>query len=168
MPLKAGLNGTFREYSSTNGRYVRSSLYDELLKNAAIVQRKAEKERAKRNELDQRAFKSKDPFLCDVYQFIQNKMPGIVQHINENVYFPSDSKNHEVDIICKNAIIEVKSSSRPHCLSQVKKQMEYASKRKNKQILFAPNINSTVKQTYVNEGVKVCTTKNELLEELKK
>ena len=73
-----------------------------------------------------------------------------------------------MDIICKRGFVEVKSSSHPHCLTQVLIQKRYADKRQKKHILYAPNISERAKQVYEKNRIIVAKHLNEIVKELKK
>ncbi len=169
MPLKAGPNGTMRHYSSSTGQYINE--FDWLLLNNPSLS-KSEKRKLKKARLkeflDEKAKKSNDPLLNDVYKFIQRQLPNSVMFINEMIYNPETKKHQELDIITKTGIIEIKSSQNPHCLTQALVQKQYADKRKIKYILYAPNINIRALKEYESHGVKIATKLCEIEEELKK
>lgn len=170
MPLKAGPNGTFRKYSSSNGRYVKDDSFLQLLINKPLTkkEKKRLKERRLQEELEQKAIKSPDPYLLETYREIQRHIPNSVKMINEDVYFPSDKKRHELDIVTKDSIIEIKSARKPHCGTQTKLQSTYANSRKMKHILYAPNISKIAMAEYTKKGINVINNLHSLIKELKK
>lgn len=168
MPLKPGPNGTMRKYSSFNGRYEKMTI-DEMFSYFAN-NKKATKEQKKINrqkDLDARAAKSKDPYLYEVYKFIESRFPYSTEFINEKVFINKISGAREMDIITKKCIIEIKSGKKPRASTQGLIQKDYASKHGRKAIIYAPNILPRVKLEYQKHGLTICSNKDELYKEMK-
>lgn len=170
MPLKAGPNGTMRAYSSTNGQYVSMGL-DMLLSikgNSKKPLTKQEKRCNRYLNLLEKAEKSRDPLVYDVFKFIESRFPYCVEHVNEKVYDKNISSTREMDIITHKHIIEIKSGERPGALMQGLAQKDYANKHNKKYIMYAPNILKNTRIVYESKGLIVCKNKEELFQEMRK
>jgi len=171
MPIKQGPRGSWRKYSSSNGRYVKMSL-EEMLVTTSYRKKKnltKEERRTKRTaHLKEIAFSSKDPGLYDLFCFIESHIPHYVQYVNEHIYVQSENKSRETDIIGKNAIIEIKMGRKGKRIKQLLAQKEVALKRGMKIILFAPNMLHNSLNEFKKHGIITATTKEELLKEIKK
>lgn len=168
LPLKAGPNNTWRAYNPRNGRYAKMD--DEAwlaLQKSNKMLTKEEKRKKRTAFLRERAYQSKDKYLKEVFDYIESRIPHYVQQVNENIYVPKDRRPHEIDIIGKNAIIEIKSGKNHKCIRQLSLQKEVADKRGLKTIMFAPLIPYRAAQEFIKKGIVVVRTKEELYKEIK-
>lgn len=145
MPYKAGPNNTLRSYSSKNGRYVKETPDSllEKLQNTKPLSKEMEKAIKKKYRLENirnRALKSKDPLLAEVYMHLESIFPNQITHVNDMIYFPQTERCHECDIVIRNCIIEVKSGTRGAFLKQYNNLKNYCQTHNKKAILYAPNI----------------------------
>ena len=170
MPLKPGPNGTFRMYSSVDGRYCKMSFEQlELLKKSKKVKPTKEERRIRRTKyLRDKALYSKDPGLYEVFDFLEKRIPHYVQYVNQSLYIPSDQRCHETDIIGKNAIIEIKMGRKGKVIKQLILQKEVADRRHLKMIVYAPNLPYNARQEIKRRGIIAVRNKEELFQEIKK
>jgi len=166
MPMKKGPYGTKREYNPSNGRYSKKA-YGLTLEDYKKYQKKI-KETFNTECLRNRARKSTDKYLFETFEILERFKHNYVVGVHKTVTFKSDNSPHELDIICKDAIIEVKSGRKPGCLTQCLKQKEYATIRHKKHILFAPDLSFNARRVYESFGLNVATNENELIKEIKK
>jgi len=165
MPLKRGPNNTFRFYSSATGRYEKNPLqYLEIIQKKKLT--KKERDILVFQSFCNRAKQVGDPLLLETYKIIYQSYPRTVKHIGEKVFIPKEKRSREFDIICKNAIVEVKSSTHPQHVAQLLAQKDYADDVGLKHIIYAPNIASKPKKTYLEFGLIVATSSQELIKEL--
>lgn len=169
MPLKQGPHGTFRRYSSANGRYVKMSAEEllSLFTKKEKVYTKKQKQEIRTEALRKQAMKSPEPFLYEVFDFLEKHIPHYVKFVNERTYNPSENKTRELDIIGKNAIIEVKGGYHLGYINQLTKQKEIADRCNKKVILFAPHITYNATQEYLKIGIKVTKDLESLIKEVK-
>jgi len=170
MPLKEGPNGTWRKYSSLNGRYVKMSPEEVLFtlsSKKAKSLTKEEKREKRSTYLRDRASQSKDPGLFEIFDFIESRIPHYVQYVNQDIYIPSERKSRETDIIGKNAIIEIKMGRSGKKLKQILAQNEVAKKRSLKMILYAPNMPYNARHQFEKHGIVVIRNKESLYQEIK-
>lgn len=165
MPYKAGPNNSLRRYSSLTGRYIKESSEETLLRLSKTSKNSRDtKEFIRRENLRNRAFKSKDPLLKEVYTFLEQALPNKITHVNENIYFPNTKNTHECDIILKNSIVEIKSGKRGNFLYQYSKLKEYCAAHNKKAIIFAPNLPKRSLSQQKQNGIQIATNYHELKE----
>lgn len=167
MPYKKGPKGSLRKYSSSTGRYIKDT--DPLLKvlgTYANTSKVSKKER-KYLHLYNKASQSNDPYLFEVFKYLYENGVCNIELINEMIKFSNPNKVCEVDILTKNALIEIKSSRYPGCLTQALRQKQWATENNRKAILYAPNISHKVIYEYTKRGINVVTSLTNLLKEVK-
>ena len=167
MPIKRGPNGTFRSYSSANGRYIKSSTNFLTNLNNNKKHKYKPTEAQKRIDLLNRARKSNDLYLYDLFQKIENLFPGCVKMVNENIYDANLPKPHfrEIDIITKNSFIEIKSGNSKCKFKQIIEQKRLADYYGKNYYVYAPNFKSGHLKVLRNNGIKVFNNHKELLKE---
>lgn len=157
---KKGPNGTLRKYSKLNGKYVKESP-EELLMRFCGTQKKKhskkEKEEIRRENVRRAAESSTDVGLFDVYSYIEQLKPGCTQLVNANVNFKKWPSPPEIDIVTKRLFIEVKSKKAKRCLTQFLHQIDHAKEYGRRAVVFAPNISPARLQEYRSRGVTIFT-----------
>ena len=109
MPTKKGAGGRLQNYDPTTGRFAKTDYAKLYPPREPTRKEKARKREAARREfLFDRAKKSRDPLVFDVFCEIERNLPGSVQAVNENKFDPLIERPRELDIITKKCIIEVK------------------------------------------------------------
>ena len=88
--------------------------------------------------------------------------------VNEKLYHKSIHKTREVDIVTKNAIIEIKSGRVRRRTTQLLRQKDLSKEYKKKHVVYAPDITDKKCNELRNKGIDVVRTKHELLERVKK
>lgn len=121
----------------------------------------------KQEELFNRALKSKDPYLFEVFCEIEMALPYHVQCVNENKFDPFIDRPREFDIITKKCIIEVKSKHAKKCLNQFLQQKRYAESKNKKHIVFAPTMPTMTKIDYERHGVIIVRDYKSLINMIK-
>jgi len=106
MPTKKGAGGRQQFYDS-RGRYAKLVIEAPHLYKKSRKERASQKELLRREILYNRAKKSKDTFLFEVFQEIEKEMPGEILAVNEKRYDEGIKANREFDIISKRSIIEI-------------------------------------------------------------
>ena len=89
MPYKKGPNNTVRYYSSTTGKYAPDPYLMErllLLDKSKFKLSKQEQNEIRRQSIKNRASRSQDKYVSDLYNFLESNKPGCVKLINEKIY----------------------------------------------------------------------------------
>ena len=71
-----------------------------------------------------KAMHSPDPYVYNVYLYLEKHFPGCVQLVNKTLYRKDGTKKLKLDVVTKRQIIEVKKKNVD--IDQCKRQMEYA------------------------------------------
>lgn len=169
MPLKRGPHGCMRHYSATTGKYERECSIFNISTNTHLS--KSEKrylrtEKLKR-ELYEKALKSTDPFLFDTYDFLERTFPNKTLAINDTVYDETSKRQIEIDIICNNCFVEIKSGEKPRLEKQAIAQINVAHSYGMKHVVYAPRIRTQAKIAQESKGIVVAKNKKELFEAMK-
>lgn len=127
MPKKRNSAGYLQNYDSRTGRFCAEGPI-EAPKNPYYE--KIRKREAKRTELRNKAEKTSDRCLKDVYNAIEDEFPDFVTAINF-VVIDSEGKQRELDIKTKRHIIEVKSGKCRHHLEQLLEQKSMPKSMEN-------------------------------------
>jgi hypothetical protein len=156
MPMKKGAGGRQQNYNAHTGRYEKID-YAKLYYTPPSRKEKAERRRnLKRDELYNRAVKSKDPYLLEVFCEIENALPYHVQFVNEQKFDSFINDNRELDIITKKCIIEVKSGENGRKMEkQFFAQKRYAESKNKQHIIFAPNLPTMARINFEKKGFTI-------------
>lgn len=169
MPYKKGPHNTLRLYSKTTGKYIKNTNTDMFSTNKKLTKKdkSALRNLKKQQYLFEKALKSPDPLLYDVFNFLSKEFPNSIEDINERIYIKEFDKSYEMDIIGRNYIVEIKSGRKPGALNQclIHKKIEKLYKRKA--ILYAPNITNKALKIYSNYEITVVKNFHQLREAIK-
>ena len=167
MPYKKGPKNSLRYYDPNTGRYAPSFSIESTQK---VKKKKTakEKEQLKKESLINHAKKSNDKYVYEIFDFLEKNTPGCVILVNEKVYHKKIKKPREVDILTKDAIIEVKSGKVRHKSSQFLDQQDLAKDHNKQHIVYAPDITDKKYAELSSKGIIVARNKKELLERMKK
>lgn len=169
MPYKKGPKNTLRYYSSSTGRYENAPFSEALrMLEQKHKKTKEEKDAIQKEMLFNKANHSKDRYLLDVFLYLEKNCPNCVKMVNEKLYHKSIHKTREVDIVTKNAIIEIKSGRVRRRTTQLLRQKDLSKEYKKKHVVYAPDITDKKCNELRNKGIDVVRTKHELLERVKK
>lgn len=162
---KRGPHNTWRYYDTSDGKYCKVSFLglDNYTKSSKTYENK-ERIRRKQEQLYFTAHNSRDKYLYDVYQFLNNKTPGCIISVNKFIKDPVSGLLRELDIETKKYLVEVKSGSVEHCEKQFYAQKIYCKKKNKKHIVFAPNISQHRKWVYEQHGFTIITKLEDLKE----
>lgn len=156
MPTKKGAGGRQQNYDPRTGRFVKTDYTTLFLSEKLTRKEKAQrKEKLRRESLYNRAKKSRDPLIFDVYLAIEQELPGSVQAVNETKFDSFLGGPRELDIITKKCIIEVKSGKKPKGLKQFLGQKTYAESKNKKFFVFAPKILTMAKISHEKNGITI-------------
>ena len=166
MPMKLGAGGKMQNYDS-HGRYAKT--------NAIIIppihlskKDKAKlKEAVRREVLKNRAKNSKDKYVFDVFNAIENEFPGEVQFVNTKLYDNALNDKRELDIITKTCIIEIKGEKGRKRLNQLVAQKEFAKTKGKTHFVFAPNILEATKREYEKNSITIFRNIDSLINAIK-
>lgn len=161
MPFKKGPKNTLRYYSSSTGKYANAPLgeYSRLFGNKKTKMSQKEKEELKREIIYNKAIKSRDNYLSEVFLYLENNYPNCVKMVNEKLYHKNARKIREVDIVTKNAIIEIKSGISKHASTQLLEQKELSIEYNKIHIVYAPDITNRKFNEWKEKGIDVVKTK---------
>ncbi len=162
---KIGAGGKLQNYDS-KGRYCKNNYFDFTPPAFTKKEIRKRKEEKRRQELYERAEKSDDPYIFDVYLALEKAMPGVVIGVNEYLFDENIRDKREFDIITKKCIIEVKSKA-IKCENQLLAQVRYTDLHKIRHFLYTPTINRTRKYEYEKKGINVSKTLEELVRKVK-
>ena len=167
MPYKKGPNNTLRFYDTHTGRYASMPFmsFAPAPKNKKSYE---ERLKEKREMLYNRAIKSKDKYLYDIFIFIENNFPGEVSLINDKIYHKEIKSTREIDLVTKKCIIEIKSGKVKHRSKQFLAQKDFAKDYNKHHIVYAPDITDKKLIELKNKGIDVVRKKEDLLERIKK
>lgn len=163
MPMKRGAGGRMQNYDSY-GRYAKAVRIPPM---PTRKEKARQREERKREELFNRARKSKDPYLFDVYIAIETEMPGEVVAVNAIKEEPHTQKRREFDIITKKFIIEVKGGSGKDKTKQYFAQRDYAIEKRKQYIIVAPNMPYGTKKYLTKAGLVVVDHERDLIRKMK-
>ena len=156
MPTKKGAGGRQQNYDSRTGRFAKTDYAKLYYKPPSKKEKARKREAARRAELYQRAAKSSDSLVFDVFCEIEDNLPGAVQFVNEEKFDPHLNKPRELDIITRNCIIEVKSGSKPRgALRQFLGQKQFAESKNKCHIVFAPAMPTMAKNQHRKSGITI-------------
>ena len=167
MPTKKGAGGRQQNYDPRTGRFAKTN-YLTIKKREPTKREKAQRRKdLKQEELFNRARKSNDPYLFEVFCEIESALPYHVQFVNENKFDPFINRPREFDIITEKCIIEVKSNKVKSCLNQFLQQKRYAEYINKQHIVFAPTIPTLAKIEYEKHGIKIVKDYKSLINTIK-
>ena len=155
MPTKKGAGGRQQNYDPRTGRFAKTNYF--TTPNDSPSKREKAKRRLalKQEELFNRALKSKDQYLFEVFCEIEKALPYHVQDVNIIKFDPFINYNREFDIITKKCIIEIKGKKVKKSLKQFLQQKRYAEYKNKQHIVFAPTIPTMAKIDYERHGIKI-------------
>ena len=163
MPYKRGAGGHLQRYSSINGRYCR--FYPIVSKQPQLT-KKEEAQRRRENiveALRNRAKKSKDPHLFEAFETINERFPNQILHVNEIRKDPLTGKNRELDLICQNFVIEIKSGTGKHCLKQFLEQKAFSEAIRKTHIVYGPEMSKARISEYTRHGIIISQNLDDLI-----
>ncbi len=167
MATKKGAGGRQQNYNPHTGRYTKTD-YSILVPQPTRKEKAQKREKLRRETLYNRAKNSKDPYIFDLYQEIEQALPGTVIAINVEKFDPLINNTREFDIVTKKCIIEVKSGKKfKNGLKQFLSQQRYATLKKKNHVVFAPNIPTMSKITYEKSGIKIIKDYKSLINTIK-
>ena len=168
MPTKKGAGGHQQNYDPHTGRFAKTD-YAKICYTPPSRREKARKREVERREaLFNRAQKSKDPLVFDVFCEIERNLPGAVQFVNEIKFDAFLSREREFDIITRKCIIEVKSGTKPRgALKQFLGQKQFAESKNKHHIVFAPNMPQTAKKQHRKSEITITGNLNKLINLIK-
>ncbi len=109
MAYKKGPHGTIRKYSKTDGKYVKESFEEILVRVFGAKKKKhssKERELARRQLVRDKAEASLDPCLFDVYYYIEKAKPGCTQLINAKVNYKKPVHHRKLILLQKNCLLK--------------------------------------------------------------
>ena len=167
MATKIGAGGHRQNYDPRTGRYAKTT-FPGLVKLPPTRKEKAQRrEELRRLVLFNRAKKSRDPYVFNVYLAIDNELPGAVMLVNDIRLDRNINNVRELDIATRKCIIEVKSGKVSGALKQFLAQKRFAEGRNKKHVVFAPDIFFNTKRDYENNGIVVKKDINNLINFIK-
>ena len=167
MPTKKGAGGRPQNYDPHTGRFAKQDPMKILLAPISKEEKKRRAEKARREDLYNRARNSKDEYVFETYCAIEKALPGAVQSVNEYKYDPFIKNIREFDIITKKCIIEVKGKQAKNCLTQGLEQKRYARRVGKQHILYAPHIVYNRFREYSEKGLLIARSEAELIIKIK-
>ena len=108
-----------------------------------------------------RVFTSKDPLVGDVATQIEQSLPGRVTSVNKVVYRPDGSILTDLDIELDNIVIQVKTGGGKKLTKQL---VNSANSTGKIAIGYVPDIKPSVLKEATNNGFKVFTNMDDLIE----
>lgn len=168
MPTKKGAGGRQQNYNSRTGRYEKVD-YAKLYYRPPSRREKAQRRKeAKQEELYNRALKSKDQYLLDVFCEIEQVLPYHIQFVNEKKFDPFIGDDREFDIITRNCIIEIKGGVNASKKGkQFLAQKRYAESKNKQYIIYAPNFPTMARISFEKQGFKIANNVKTLINYIK-
>ncbi len=155
MATKIGAGGHRQNYDPRTGRYAKTT-FPGLVKLPPTRKEKAQRrEELRRLELFNRAKKSRDKYVFEVYLAIENELPGEVCLVNDFRFDTTINNVRELDIVTKKCIIEIKGGTGSRNTHQLLAQKRFAEMKKKQHVLFAPEISYRNEGRYKKHGIEI-------------